>query len=383
MPARAGAVLLEEFRQEDLHGRDVALEAPPVDHRAVAAGADGSGDGRAGGFGCGAGERGRCRGGDRAGRSDGLGGRGVSWPVDRAMLLEHLGQHDLGGRLRLRAGAPAYRWLFGAGAGGRCHLGFAGVARAFRLVLFEHLGQHDLGGRFRLGAGAPADGRSFGAGAGGNRGDVDRGRVAGERGRRCGGDRVGDQVSRGCGIGRRGGRDQGDRGDEFAVADRCRRDAVLVRIDRRGRGEAMGRRLACGDRRRRGGDAVLCADRRPRGGRDRRPGDRRDLRVGRLGFGRRGTESGAGGGHAVAAAGASADRWVTCFGEQLVDAQRDAGQPLSSSAPAANEFDRHQHAERDTVEHAERARQHTQSQSDDRHDSMVPAGNRASPLIRT
>jgi hypothetical protein len=166
---------------------------------------------------------------------------------------------------------------------------------------------------------------------------------------------MGDKLPGGCGICWRGWRDDGDRGDQLAVPDRRRRNPVVVRL---GRGGVT--------RRRTGGDRWC--------------GDRRGLRGGRIGGGR---ESGALRGQPVAAAGASADGWVAGFGEQSVDAQRDAGQPLSSSAPAANEFDRHQHAERHNVEHAERARQHTQAQSDDRHTSMVPAMNRISPLIRT
>jgi hypothetical protein len=90
VPARLGEVFLEDFGQQDLDGRDVTVEAPPVDRRTF-------GSARV------TGERSRGRAGDRCGGwevRDGRlepGERGVSWWADRGVLLEEFGQDDLDG----------------------------------------------------------------------------------------------------------------------------------------------------------------------------------------------------------------------------------------------------------------------------------------------
>jgi hypothetical protein len=96
-------VFFDEFGQQDLHGRDVTVEAPPVDHRTFGAGVAGTGGGRDLGSARVTGERSRGRDGDRCGGWDARGGRlevgerGVPWRAARAVLLEELGQDDFGG----------------------------------------------------------------------------------------------------------------------------------------------------------------------------------------------------------------------------------------------------------------------------------------------
>jgi hypothetical protein len=90
-----------------------------------------------------------------------------------------------------------------------------------------------------------------------------------------------------------------------------------------------------------------------------------------------------GGSQTVPTALATPDRWLARFGQQVVYAQADAGQPSTSSSVSLDVFHAEHDTERQAVEQAERPRQQSRTQSDDRHDPMVPGRNRTSPLIRT
>jgi hypothetical protein len=70
------------------------------------------------------------------------------------------------------------------------------------------------------------------------------------------------------------------------------------------------------------------------------------------------------------------------FGEQVVDPTCDAGELPSSSAASAGVLDAPQHAGRETVEHAERARYYCRAEPDDLHASIVPKQNRTLPHVR-
>jgi hypothetical protein len=86
---------------------------------------------------------------------------------------------------------------------------------------------------------------------------------------------------------------------------------------------------------------------------------------------------------AVPTATASPDRWFAGPGQEILYAQGEPGQLLTSASASLYVLDAHHDTERQDVEQPERSYQQSNTQSDDRHDPMVPGRNRTSPLIRT